>query len=387
MTMICDLPPELVGKIFTKIPITSLGAVRSTCKLWNALSKEWVLGEAAARQQCVGFMTNESKVCSLRIDVQGIRKGEDELVDPSVNQVDIFNQVEISKVFHCNGLLLCVVKDKSRLVVWNPYLGQTRWIAPRTKFHIGDMYALGYDKNNRNHKILRFLDDKYKNLVEYEIYDLSSNSWKVLKVTSDWEIEFCQGVSAKGNTYFDALEAAGDGLKHILFCFDFTRESLVPRLPFPCDEDEEPCCYDEVTVVLSCVREEQLAVLYQMHYKEKLEIWVTIMIEPNALSWSKFLIVDLSQHITLDARFNEGVGAFFIDVEENVAVFSGLHDLIPSKTAEYPTAFISGRVGYLKTVSFRGSPSMEEPVVYSSSYLPSLVQIQPTMTTQKEEKR
>ncbi|XP_019095557.1 PREDICTED: putative F-box protein At4g17200 [Camelina sativa] len=312
MTRICDLPPELVGKIFTKIPITSLGSVRSTCKLWKALPKEWVLGEAATRQQCVGFMKNESKVCSLRFDVQGIRKGEDELVD----------RVSVKQV---------------------------------------------------------------------------------LKVTPDWEILIYQGcVSAKGNTYFHATERDGLKIEGILFCFDFTRESFGPRLPFPCDEDEVPCCYDEVTVTLSCVREEQLAVLYRMNYREKLEIWVTIMIEPNALSWSKFLIVDLSQHITRDARFNEGVGAFFIDegvgaffidVEENVAVFFVLRGFIPTKTAEYPTAFISGRDGYLKTVSFRGTPSIEEPgkrifyppLEYSSSYLPSLVQIQPT--TRKTKKK
>uniref|UniRef100_A0A1J3CRB2 F-box/kelch-repeat protein n=1 Tax=Noccaea caerulescens TaxID=107243 RepID=A0A1J3CRB2_NOCCA len=127
-TRMCDLPPKLVGeKILTKLPITSLREVRSTCKLWEGLSKDWILGkEAAARQQFLGFMTMDSKVCSLRFN---LRKEED-AVDLSIKQVDILNQVEISKVFHCDGLLLCVAKDNSRLVAWNPYLGQTRSIGP-----------------------------------------------------------------------------------------------------------------------------------------------------------------------------------------------------------------------------------------------------------------
>lgn len=36
-------------------------------------------------------------------------------------------QVKISQVSHCEGLLLCTLKDdNTRFVIWNPYLGQTR---------------------------------------------------------------------------------------------------------------------------------------------------------------------------------------------------------------------------------------------------------------------
>ncbi|WZZ71087.1 hypothetical protein YC2023_082457 [Brassica napus] len=45
----------------------------------------------------------------------------------SLDEADRF---EISQIFHCSGLLLCITKDKSRLVVWNPCSGQTRWIEP-----------------------------------------------------------------------------------------------------------------------------------------------------------------------------------------------------------------------------------------------------------------
>ncbi|CAN6875828.1 unnamed protein product, partial [Brassica oleracea] len=148
-----DLPLELVGdKILSKVPITSLRAVRSTCKLWNSLSKEWMLGKApASKRQFMSLMTMDYKVYSLRIHLH-IDKYKKVDISRKHLYINILNQVEISKVFHCHGLLLCVLKDKSRLVVWNPYLGQTRWIEPRTNFHKCVRYAFGYDKN-RNHKI------------------------------------------------------------------------------------------------------------------------------------------------------------------------------------------------------------------------------------------
>ena len=42
-----------------------------------------------------------------------------------------------------------------------------------------------------------------------------------------------------------------------LLCFDFTSERFGPRLPLPFHSS------DEETVTLSCIRDEQLAVLYQ----------------------------------------------------------------------------------------------------------------------------
>lgn len=50
MKRICDLPPELVGsKILSKVPITSLGQVRSSCKLWDRLTRDWIVGKEAAK--------------------------------------------------------------------------------------------------------------------------------------------------------------------------------------------------------------------------------------------------------------------------------------------------------------------------------------------------
>ncbi|KAF2549403.1 hypothetical protein F2Q70_00020455 [Brassica cretica] len=123
-------------------------------------------------------------------------------------------QNKISQVFHCDGLLLCVLDDDdTKAIVWNPYWCQTRCLEFRY-FHRPyrrDMfsYALGYeDKGScRSYKFLRFIDQcvDYKTIDEflwYEIYDFDSSLWKTLDITQHWRILCHQpGVSLKGNTY------------------------------------------------------------------------------------------------------------------------------------------------------------------------------------------
>ncbi|EOA30782.1 hypothetical protein CARUB_v10013926mg [Capsella rubella] len=384
MTMMSDLSQVLVGKILYKVPIASLRAVRSTCKQWNALSKDAVLCKAEAMQPFLGFMMMNYKLCSIRFDLRGISNKEgsaEYFVDPSIKEIgNLINQVDITKAFHCDGLLLCVSRDRTRLVVCNPYLCQTKWIQPLNAYHRLDRYAIGYD-NDGNHKILRFLDhsDPYvkHKFLEYEIFDLRSNSWRVLDITPGWEIEFYQrGVSLKGNTYFFAKEKIvyeGDGTypepPDYLLCFDFTTESFGQFLPLPFVH------YIEHTGTLSYVKGEKLAALYQNMDTCELEIWVTTMIEPNAVSWSNFFKVDMILLTGLDFQFGVESGSFFIDEEKKVAV---VFDLDESES--YTTAYIIGENRYLKKVNLgEAFVNLEEspygrPIV-STYYVPSLVDI------------
>lgn len=166
-TTISNLPSDLVTEILTRVPLKSMKAVRITCKNWNKLSKSQSFTKmhidkaaaAAAKEgesQMIVMMGYNLYLTSIII-ING---------DPSIKHKGklsccLNEQVKISKFFHREGLLLCILKDDSRIVVWNPYLGQPRWIVPRyshspyrwDRFY----YALGYeDKKNkscRNHTI------------------------------------------------------------------------------------------------------------------------------------------------------------------------------------------------------------------------------------------
>ncbi|KAG7565042.1 Galactose oxidase/kelch beta-propeller [Arabidopsis suecica] len=327
----------------------------------------------------------DSRICSLRLDLQGIRKKDDEdFIDPSMKPISIPNnhQVEISQVYHCDGLLLCIAKDNSRLFVWNPYLGQTKWIQPRNKFHKYDRFALGYD-DNRNHKILRFLYDEENNesgrRIQIDVYDFSSDSWRVLDVNPDGDIPFYQsGVSLKGNTYFFGQEVTQASkvtdIETCLLCFDFTTERFGPRLPLLF----HPPCPSFETVTLSWVRDEKLAVLYN-HYitSEIIEIRISTKIEPNAVSWSSFLTLDMSLVNGLRDDFSMFFEAksFFIDEEKKVVV---LFDSKVIENCRYQMAYIVGDDGYFNSVNIGViSNSQRKPgKLVCSSYVPSLVQLQ-----------
>ncbi|KAH0904712.1 hypothetical protein HID58_044215, partial [Brassica napus] len=357
VTTMSDLPDDLAEEILSRAPLTSLSAVRSTCRKWNDLSKNQVFGKSAStgRKQFLGFMLKDYKVCSMKFDLQGIGN-EGDFVDPSIKEVSILDQVEITQVFHCGGLLLCVTKDRSRLLVWNPYLGQTRWIQPRNTFRSEDRYAVGYDKN-RNYKILRVFGkydtkgefgsvDKYL-IFGYEIYELSSSSWKVFNVSPDWNIDSYQrGVSLKGHTYFLAEERWTIGRRNKteeIISFDFTTERFGKQLPLPFKTHDVGNF-----VSLSCVREEQLAVLHQSSVIDHtLEIWVSSNIDLGAVSWSKFL------RTTSFCRVDFQAGSFFIDVEKKVAVVIDLDDggQARTETRYNQRANIIGEDEYFKSVN------------------------------------
>ncbi|XP_018482202.2 F-box/kelch-repeat protein At3g13680-like [Raphanus sativus] len=271
--------------------------------------------------------------------------------EPSIRQVSVLDRIQIFYVFHCDdGLLLCFLKDCSRILVWNPYLGQKRWIEPRHgSFHSSDRFALGYDKS-LNHKILRISDEIHpvtsENVLGFELYEFSSSSWKVLgDVIPRWErCLLSRGVSLKGNTYFRSSVSGG-----YFLCFDFTAESIGPLLPLPPSHSYFALHY----LSLSCVRreEQQLAALYQhSDTRETIEISVTDKIGPHVVSWTKFL------KVVTGCWVNPFGGSFLVDEEKKIALVFVLETV---SGCFYQTAHVFGEDGYFKsaTAGFPDVPS------------------------------
>ncbi|WZZ87950.1 hypothetical protein YC2023_116531 [Brassica napus] len=226
MTTMSNLPEELVREILSRVPLTSLRKLRCTCRTWNALSKTQVFGKEAARNQFLGFTVINGRVCSLRLGFQGIHN-EGDLVHKSTKKISKLDHTNIEKVFHSDGLLLCV-RNRSNFVVWNPYLGQTRCIPPASSdFRFYDMFCFGYDKNNRNHKILRFCYDNDESLFCFEWFDFKTSSWRVLDIEPDVDLDvYRSGVSLKGNTYFVAQTNRPGGCRRFTLFRFYNREVL-----------------------------------------------------------------------------------------------------------------------------------------------------------------
>ncbi|KAF3547295.1 hypothetical protein DY000_02004675 [Brassica cretica] len=342
-----DLPGELVTEILSRVPLTSLRALRCTCKTWEALSETHIVGKTDSDGTFLGFMVIDYNLCSMKLDLQGTRNNGNLVYIPSIERVWFLEQAEIWEVFHWDGLLLCVIKDETRLLVWNPYLRQLRWIQTRDKLHSAYMYGLGYENNNnndRNHKILRVLDVTKSSEPGplFEIYDFNSSSWRVLDVNPG-NCVIKSGVSLKGKTYFLAEET----------CREVWTAYFEAYVSF------------SKTVVLSRVRDEQLAVLHQPEDNNVLEFWITSMIEPNAASWTRFLRVEMTP-------FSFVTESFFIDEEKKLALVSGFFKLFRHI---YKRAYIIREQGCIESVEMRKDREPGNKLVFSS-YAPSLVQLQ-----------
>ncbi|KAL0743257.1 hypothetical protein Bca4012_084770 [Brassica carinata] len=373
MTMMSKLSTELLEEILSRVPMTSMRSVRCTCRNWNTVCKDLTftnkhLAQTTAASTSKGeILTVVMMNCSLHLMRVNLQRGLDPTVITTGKLIsfDDSYQVVVSRVCHCDGLLLCTTEAYSWLAVWNPLTGQTRWIGvePISVHHrkLWYSHALGYEEGkscSRVYKILRFAG------YVHEIYALSSDSWRVLDVSPDWYIDYDNhGVSLKGNTYWYAKGAGGVGF---LLCFDFTGERFGPRLPLPFES------FSDDAVILFCVGEEQLAVLFQHRETFEMEVWVATKVEPNEVSWSMFFAVDMGP--LTGFRFSTG-GSFVID-EENAAVVVFDED----KNVEKPTrntAYIVGfgESSYFREVDLGKITTGKEGFPHACSYVPSSVQI------------
>ncbi|KAL0743182.1 hypothetical protein Bca4012_084695 [Brassica carinata] len=365
MTRISDLSKDLIEEILSRVPLTSQREARSTCKHWNGLYKDESFtkkhrGKAANDTMVV--MVCDSRVCLVSFDVEGVLKKKQGLVELSKKLIGQLNHITVSDVYHCDGLLLCLPENgmvKSDPVVWNPYLGQVRWIKPRRKLTILGRYSycMGYDDKN-NHKILRFLHHDDGTTVEHEIFNFKSDSWRVLHLTPDWIIpDHRKGLSLKGNTYFVGMERKL-GMRKSLICFDFTSQ----RFRYCLDLESNSRKGD--SVILSSVREEQLAVLFYSGDTWEIEIRITTKIEEaNEVTWINFLKVDVKP-FGFSGKFWRFLlyGSFFVDEKKKVALICD---------NPFSRVYMIGEDNYFKVVA-PGEPAYWRHVC---SYVPSSVQI------------
>ncbi|XP_019082383.1 PREDICTED: F-box protein ETP2-like [Camelina sativa] len=289
------LPNDLVEEILCRVPATSLKRLLSTCKAWNRLIKD-------DRRFAIGINLHGNSSPPVELKT--------ELIDPDSKKSSAA-RFDITRVSHCDGFLLCSSQfDESRVLVWNPLIGDTRWIRTgefrnegRRSFDLGYCYYRDGNKswnNNKRYKVLSF----YSGTKYFDIYDFKSDSWKSLDDDDDDDNMMAPGgstayselsVSLKGNTYWFVRDVSKTTRIISLLKFDFTKErSVSVPLPYQSRRFE--------ATSLSVVREEKLSVLLQRDRRSKTEIWVTNVIDEettSVVSWSKVLALELSPDLQI----------------------------------------------------------------------------------------
>ncbi|KAL1204158.1 F-box/LRR-repeat/kelch-repeat protein [Cardamine amara subsp. amara] len=127
-------------------------------------------------------------------------------------------------------------------MIVNPCTDQTRWIQPRSVYHMHDSYALGYaSSNNKSYESYKILSFPYDHCKKAEIFELKSNSWRVLANIPPnedlgtygrgniYQYTYGRGVLLKGNTYWISYFSDYSDI----LSFDFITERFRRRrLPF-----------------------------------------------------------------------------------------------------------------------------------------------------------
>ncbi|KAG7582415.1 F-box associated interaction domain [Arabidopsis suecica] len=311
--MLPELPKDLVEEILCRVTATSLNRLRTTCRAWNRLIEDdrrfaTKHLEKAPKEFIPLMLRKEYRVFPFSVnhhknDPSVVFKREVKLIYRLSNY-----RFRIDRVFHCDGLLLCTSdENESRIVVWNPFTRETRWIEAGLKRR-DFTFLLGYSQvtSSKSYKILSFRSGRN----DSEIYDLNSDSWRRL-FDNDHSLELTvrysgHSVSLKGNIYRFYGEETGT---KSLLRFDFaTEKSEILPLPYQCDS------YD--AKILSVVGEDKLSVLLKRCRKgSKTEIWVTNGIDDTtkAVSWTKVLALNLSKELQITDR-----GSFLLDEEKKV---------------------------------------------------------------------
>ncbi|CAA0382760.1 unnamed protein product [Arabidopsis thaliana] len=382
--VISDLSHEIESEILSRVPTKSLAKLHTTCKRWYALFRDprFVKKNFGKSERRLMLHSNFG-VYKITDDLHGILNSGDPSLEftSKLSNLKISEDLTITKIFHCDGLILCSSKKNTRLVVWNPCTGQTRWIKPSKRYRSDDSYCLGYVNSKssyHNYKILRYCfyyNDQDVCVSEFEIYDFSSESWRVLDdyCTREWGL-FCHGMSLKGNTYFVAGEKETG---FFMLYFDFKTERFERRpLPYQSFDSED-------TAVLSVVRGEKLAVLHQniQSFSNEMRIWVTNKIdEAKDLTWSNFfLAVDYD---TFNLPSVNNVTSFLLDEENKVAVCCDRHIDDEDKTRIY----IVGVDLYKEVYKERTKGAhFNWPLLIS--YLPSLVHIQEKIPKRQKKRK
>ncbi|KAL0864230.1 hypothetical protein Bca101_043348 [Brassica carinata] len=337
MTMICDLPNDLEAEILSRVPARSLSRLKTTCKRWYALFRDPRFVEKSKK---FGRGVRESMLLTNHGDVYSIAGDlHNTLINTPIEvsgKLKGSKDLDFAEIFHCDGLML----------------------QPSSSGH--------------SYKILRCFD--YRNdqkvwVPQCEIYELRSDSWRVLDSFPLDYIMFRDGISLKGNTYW---VAGHNDIGYFLMKFDFTTERFV-RLPLPIPIERFVHRF-----VLSVVRDEKLSVLLiddssdymSYHRSEAMRIWVSNKINEDAnkdLSWRSDLFLD----VDFD-DYNMYFGSFLLDEENKVAVLCCDIDLV----GDYYTTriYIIGE-DMLKQVyggTLKASRSNSSLVI---TYVPSLVRI------------
>ncbi|KAG7657129.1 F-box domain [Arabidopsis suecica] len=306
-----NLPWELVEEILYRVPPQSLARFRTVCKQWNSLFDDnKFVNDHLVRSRPQFMFRTDSKMYSIAVNFSGpwIEVHELILDIPGLNcemPIWLYNYVD------CDGLLFCTSYKFKGVLIWNPWLKQTRLFA--SNHHYPTKYVIGYD-NKKRYKVLDYEFEPSSKLTIYEI-GLYSKKVKDLESDSSWSVVQSNSVSLNGTLYWAGVDV-NNGIFIRSFSFSTERLTTFCRLPLKYNEDN--------ILALAVFRKDRLSLLNLCNKTSKIKIWLTknnindreVGLEEDVV-WIKLMTVLIPDFPKLPFRwYNRPDLTYFLDNDD-----------------------------------------------------------------------
>ncbi|EOA32233.1 hypothetical protein CARUB_v10015491mg [Capsella rubella] len=264
MTQRKNVPWEMIEEILSRVPPKALVRFRAVSKQWNALFDD----KAFMNNHKMTFrfiLVTKRKIYSVSIDPVVVVR-ELPLGTPGLRSYPL----KFESLVDCNDLLLC--RKERGAVVWNPWLGQSRWIGSNvTDSH---MEFDGIVCDNKKYKMVVFSYTYDYSDEIWTTYDFSLDVWIDYNSTtshgSENDVSVETAVSLNGTLYWVCFSNKTDPLCYDISKFNFSSEELENFCNLPCGRN-----HDADALVLRVFREDRFSLLKQCIVTKKIDIWVT----------------------------------------------------------------------------------------------------------------
>ncbi|KAM5579506.1 F-box/kelch-repeat protein [Rosa sericea] len=211
------IPEEIVIDILQRLSSRSLIRFRCVCKSWRDL-----IGRSSfARSHLNRNVARRSNRYLYAYHQSSIDKPEHcqyslfstETFEPCLNLRHPLWTREKLRIYGSSNGLVCISDEKlhpnSRICIWNPSIRKSRTL-PNIETHLSDIsttnLSFGFHPELNDYMVVRIVHP-YTGSPEIEVYTLSTNSWKSIRVTPPW-LNFYRIYSTtaflKGTAYWTA---------------------------------------------------------------------------------------------------------------------------------------------------------------------------------------
>ncbi|XVE81273.1 hypothetical protein DITRI_Ditri15bG0050500 [Diplodiscus trichospermus] len=240
---VCQLPPDIIANILSRLPVKSLLRSKCVSKPWQSLISDPQFAKLHLNQSQKNSNINPHRVLVSTNPMQSIdyeahngsehgSKGVLELDYPAPIEKDPEYDVEL--VGSCNGLI-CLVVDYKDFILWNPSTRQSRELPkPKHRPNRFSVYGLGYDFSTDDYKLLR-VARQYPAIAsdeaKLEVLSMTTNVWRRIPdlQTDQMKLDGC-GIFLNGSLHFLARKVSS--LNKIL-SFDLAKEKFHELVPLP----------------------------------------------------------------------------------------------------------------------------------------------------------